>query len=96
MAIYYKNPNSQKAHETQSYLDKNIRCLSDRQVRWLQTYLASNKNISFSHVGSTDRHQALINALAHYANFEELVAESYSRMSHSLVPEIHFNGFQGT
>ena len=90
MATYSKYPNLQRAYDNTSYFDKNIRCLSERQVRWLQAYLASNTNVSFSHVGATDRHQELIDRLVHHDNFKELVTESYSKMSHSLVPEQHF------
>lgn len=90
MATYSKDPNRQREYDNRSYLDKNIKCLSERQVRWLQTYLASNKNISFSHNGATDRHQELINSLARHDNFRELVSESSSKMLYSLVPEQHF------
>lgn len=90
MALYYNHRDSQIKYDNRSYFDKNIRSLSERQVRWLQEYLASKKSVSFSNIGATDRHQALINALAHHENFRELVNESYSKMSHSLIPEVHF------
>jgi len=90
MALYYNHRDSQIKYDNRSYFDKNIRSLSERQVRWLQEYLASKKSVSFSNIGATDRYQALINALAHHENFRELVDESYSKMSHSLIPEVHF------
>lgn len=90
MATYSKDPNRQREYDNRSYLDKHIRCLSERQVRWLQEYLASNTNVSFSHVGATDRRQELIDRLVHHDNFKDLVTRSYSKMLYSLVPEIHF------
>lgn len=90
MALYYDYRPSQIKYDNRSYFNKNIRSLSERQVRWVQEYLASNKSVSFSNIGATDRYQALINALAQHENFRELVDESYSKMLHSLIPEVHF------
>ena len=90
MPIYREDNNNQVMRENRLYLNKHIKSLSERQVVWVQEYLASNKNIKFAHVGSTDRHEELIAQLASHENFKELVNQAYKIMSYRLVPEENF------
>lgn len=89
MTLHSDNPNSQRRFSNKVYFDDNIRSLSERQIKWIQSYL-TKKNISFSHVGSTNRHEELIRQLCRYENFKDLVEESYLEMSYNFVPEKHF------
>ena len=90
MTLRSDNPESQRRLSNKVYFDKNIRSLSDRQIRWIQSYLSTNINIGFSHAGSTDRHEELIRQLCRYENFRDLVEESYSKISSDFVPERYF------
>lgn len=89
MATYKSNPDSHREHVNKVYFDKKIRCLSERKIKWIQSYL-TKKSISFSSVGSTNLGEELVRQLARHENFEDLIDESYSGMLYSLVPELHF------
>ena len=54
MPIYREDNSQQIMQENRLYFAKNIKSLSERQVIWVQNYLAS-QNVRFAHVGSTDR-----------------------------------------
>ena len=89
MPIYREDNSQQIMQENRLYFAKNIKSLSERQVIWVQNYLAS-QNVRFAHVGSTDRHEELISQLVSDKNFKELVHKAYKAMSYSLVPDENF------
>jgi len=86
MSVVFSDPISQNIYDNKKYFDANIRSLSQRQVRWMQEYLSSNR-VEFTHVGSTNRHEEFIRQLAKRENFKELVSMSYKVMLYRLVPE---------
>lgn len=90
MAIYRNDINEQRMYENKTYLDKSIRSLSEREVKWLQGYLASNNNIKFSSVGSTNRHEELVKQLVSFEDFKSIVSDAQSKMSYRFMPEQHF------
>lgn len=90
MSLQFDNENSQVRYNNKSYFDKNVRSLTERQVKWIQTYLASKVNVSFSSNGSSDRHEELINQLSKHKYFKDYVSDAYSEMTYKLVPEQHF------
>ncbi|GAF60937.1 hypothetical protein JCM18903_892 [Psychrobacter sp. JCM 18903] len=90
MSLQFNNENSQVRYNNKSYFDKNIRSLTERQVKWMQTYLAYKVNVSFSSNGSSDRHEELMNQLSRHENFKDYVSDAYSEMTYKLVPEQNF------
>lgn len=90
MSLKFQNYNSQKIHNNKKYFDENIRSLTLRQVRWMQEHLASSENVSFLNMGSNDLYEELIGQLVRRENFKDLVTDAYSKMSYSLIPEMHF------
>ena len=90
MAIYRNDINEQRMYENKTYLDKSIRSLSEREVKWLQGYLASNNNIKFSSVGSTNRHEELVKQLVSFEDFKSIVSDAQSKMSYRFMPEQYF------
>ena len=89
MSVVFPDPISQNIYDNKKYFDANIRSLSQRQVRWMQEYLSSNR-VEFTHAGSTNRHEEFIRQLAKRENFKELVSMSYKVMLYRLVPESNF------
>lgn len=89
MSLYSNNPDTQRRFSNDAYFEKNIRSLSERQIKWIQSYL-TKENISFIDIGSPNRHEELIRQLCRYENFKDLIDESYSAMSKNLVPERNF------
>ena len=90
MSLQFDNENSQVRYNNKSYFDKHIRSLTERQVKWMQTYLAYKVNVSFSSNGSSDRHEELMNQLSRHENFKDYVSDAYSEMTYKLVPEQNF------
>ena len=90
MSLRFNNEKSQVRFSNKSYFDKNIRSLTERQVKWMQTYLAYKVNVSFSSNGSSDRHEELMNQLSRHENFKDYVSDAYSEMTYKLVPEQNF------
>lgn len=90
MTLEFDNKYSQIIYNNKSYFDKNIRSLTERQVKWMQIYLASKVNVSFSSNGSSDRHEELIKQLSRHENFKDYVYHSYLEMSNNLIPENNF------
>ncbi len=90
MAIHYNNSDSQRKYDNRVYFDKHIRLLSERQTRWMQSYLASEVSVNFKDIGSTDQNEQLVNKLARHEDFRSIVEKSYSKMSLDLVPETYF------
>tara|TARA_R110002020_G_C16204455_1_gene766517 strand:+ start:321 stop:1247 length:927 start_codon:yes stop_codon:yes gene_type:complete len=78
-------------HENKKYFDENIRCLSEREVAWLQLYLADKiSKVSFLSTRSNNLHEELITQLAKLENFKEVTYEACMKMSHVLLPNKHF------
>ena len=78
-------------HENKKYFDENIRCLSEREVAWLQLYLADKiGKVSFLRTRSNNLHEELITQLAKLENFKEVTYEACMKMSHVLLPNKHF------
>lgn len=90
MAIHYNNSDSQRKYDNRVYFDKHIRSLSERQTRWMQSYLASEVSVNFKGIGSTDQNEQLVNKLARHEDFRSIVENSYSKMLLELVPESYF------
>ena len=90
MSLRFNNEKSQVRFSNKIYFDKNIRSLTERQVKWMQTYLAYKVNVSFSSNGSSDRHEELMNQLSRHENFKDYVSDAYSEMTYKLVPEQNF------
>jgi hypothetical protein len=90
MSLRFNNEKSQVRFSNKIYFDKNIRFLTERQVKWMQTYLAYKVNVSFSSNGSSDRHEELMNQLSRHENFKDYVSDAYSEMTYKLVPEQNF------
>ena len=80
-------------NENKKYFDENIRCLSEREVSWLQAYL-SNKNVSFMSIGSTNLYEEFLHKLATTANFKQVVYDARLKMSYNLVPDEYFQWFK--
>ena len=78
-------------NENKKYFDENIRCLSEREVSWLQAYFTEKGNISFISMGSTNLHEELINQLAKTDNFKNVIHDAFSKMSYVLVPKEYFS-----
>ena len=77
--------------ENKKYFDEHIRCLSEREVAWLQLYLADKvSKVSFLSTRSNNLHEELINQLAKLENFKKVTYEARMKMSHALVPNKHF------
>lgn len=91
MSINYSSEMHQRRFDNKVYFDKNVRSLTKRQVIWMQEYLASNKNIRFSSVGSTNRHEELIRQLSSDDNFRDYFEESYTEMTYKIIPDREFN-----
>lgn len=83
-------------HENKKYFDENIRCLSEREVAWLQAYLTKKIKVSFMSMGSTNLHEELINQLARIDNFKDVIYDAILKMSYVLVPEAHFFLLEGS
>lgn len=81
-------------NENKKYFDENIRCLSVREVSWLQSYFTSKINVSFMSMGSTNLYEELINKLARTDNFEQVVYDARSNMQYNLVPDEYFQWFK--
>lgn len=77
--------------ENKRYFDEHIRCLSEREVAWLQVYLTKKIGVSFMSMGSTNLHEELINQLARTDNFYAVMHEAFLKMSYALVPEEYFS-----
>ena len=90
MSLQFNNEYSQVRYDNKSYFDKNIRSLTERQVKWIQIYLTSKVNVSFSSNGSSDRHEELINQLSKHKDFKDYMSDAYLKMTYKLVPEQHF------
>ena len=91
MSINYSSEMHQRRFDNKVYFDKNVRSLTKREVIWMQEYLASNKNIRFSSVGSTNRHEELIGQLSRDDNFRDYFEESYTEMMYKIIPDKEFN-----
>lgn len=78
-------------NENKKYFDENIRCLSEREVTWLQAYFTKKINVSFMGMNSTNLHEELINQLAKTDNFKSVIHDAFSKMSYALVPKEHFS-----
>lgn len=81
-------------NENKKYFDENIRCLSVREVSWLQSYFTSKINVSFMSMGSTNLYEELINKLARTDNFKQVVYDARSNMQYNLVPDEYFQWFK--
>lgn len=81
-------------NENKKYFDENIRCLSEREVSWLQSYFTSKINVSFMSMGSTNLYEELINKLARTDNFKQVVYDARSNMQCNLVPDEYFQWFK--
>ena len=81
-------------NENKKYFDENIRCLSVREVSWLQSYFTSEINVSFMSMGSTNLYEELINKLARTDNFKQVVYDARSNMQYNLVPDEYFQWFK--
>ena len=90
MAIRFTDSVGQKIYDNKQFFDKNIRSLTKRQVRWVQSYLSKKDNISFQDLGSNSPHDELIRQLAKKDNFQELVHNAYTQMQYKLIPEREF------
>ncbi|MGP5514803.1 hypothetical protein [Psychrobacter alimentarius] len=82
--------------ENKRYFDEHIRCLSEREVAWLQVYLTKKIGVSFMSMGSTNLHEELINQLARTDNFYAVMHEAFLKMSYALVPEEYFSLLEGS
>lgn len=90
MGVNFSNEESRIRHENKKYFDENIKSLPQRQIKWIQNYLASKKNISFFTTGSNDQYDELIRVLLRFDDFKGLIRSAYTEMSHSLIPEQKF------
>jgi len=90
MTLKFDNNYSQIVYNNKSYFDKSIRSLTERQVKWMQIYLASKVNVSFSSNGSSDRHEELIKQLSRHKNFKDYVYHASLEMNNNLIPENNF------
>lgn len=91
MPIYRDTPTPNIISDNKKYFDENIRSLSERQVSWLQAYLADKtKDVSFISVGSTNLHEELINKLVKIDSFKQVFYDAHLRMLNSLVPDKYF------
>ena len=91
MPIYRDTPTPNIISDNKKYFDENIRSLSERQVSWLQAYLADKtKDVSFMSMGSTNLHEELINKLVKIDGFKQVLYDARLKMSNSLVPDKYF------
>lgn len=95
MSNIYGSHVSNVINENKKYFDENIRCLSEREVAWLQAYLTKKINVSFMSMGSTNLHEELINQLARINNFKNVIHDAILKMSYALVPEEYFSLLKG-
>ena len=78
-------------NENKKYFDENIRYLSEREVAWLQAYLADKmSDVSFMSMGSTNLHEEVINKLVKIDGFKQVIYDARLKMSNSLVPDKYF------
>lgn len=91
MPIYRDTPTPNIISDNKKHFDENIRSLSERQVSWLQAYLADKtKDVSFMSMGSTNLHEELINKLVKIDGFKQVLYDARLKMSNSLVPDKYF------
>ena len=90
MAVNSKDPVTQKIYNYRHFFDKEVRCLSKREVRWVQSYLSRKYITGFYNLGSNSPHKELIRQLAEQDNFQELFYDAYNTMQHNILPEENF------
>lgn len=90
MAVNFRDPIDQRIYDNRHFFDKKVKSLTDREVKWVQSYLYGKWNVNFYSLGSNSPHEKFIRRLAEQEDFREVFYNAYNKMQYKLLPEEYF------